>query len=458
MSRLIVVSNRVSIPSGKKGAQGGLAFALSEALKRNGGLWFGWSGKTSDNLHLHRDTVDGVDYATVDLTRRFYADYYNGFANRMLWPLCHYRLDLTSFSHAQHQAYVQANAGFADRLIGLIEPGDPIWVHDYHMIPLGREMRDRGVKAPMGFFLHTPFPAMEVLTALPVHRDIVHALCAYDVVGFQTANDLRAFLDYIVHEAEGRILGNKQIEAFGRRLLVDVFPISVDTEEIALTAARKRPGRAAKRVRAMADTITTVVGVDRLDYSKGLPDRFEAFQRLLERYPGFRRSVSLLQIAPTSRGEVKEYKDIKDELESLSGGINARFADVDWTPIQYLNRSFPRDELFSIFRASKVGLVTPLRDGMNLVAKEYVAAQSADDPGVLVLSRFAGAARELDSALIVNPYDLDAVADAIGKAIGMPPEERRERWGAMMATLRGNTIAVWRDRFLSALSQAPYGP
>ena len=458
MSRLVVVSNRVAANPAAKTRAGGLAVALQDALRKHGGIWFGWSGKVVPQTTAEPTiTKDGpITYATVDLSRKNSAEYYNGFANRSLWPLFHYRLDLAAFSKQNYSGYLRVNTMFAEKLLPLLEAGDLIWVHDYHLIPLGEELRKKNVTQPMGFFLHTPFPAMEIFTALPSHYALVRALCSYDVVGFQTENDLRAFLDYIIHEAGGSILGDHLIRAFGRTVRVEVFPIGIDTEDFVKSAEQEADSESTKRLRKRVGKRLWLIGVDRLDYSKGLVERFHSFERLLETRPEYRGKVTLMQIAPPSRSEVPEYREIRRNLETEAGHINGRFADFDWTPIHYLNKSFKRKNLAGFFRVSRIGLVTPLRDGMNFVAKEYVAAQDARDPGVLVLSRFAGAARELDAALLVNPFDYDAVADAMAKGIEMPLEERRERWAAMMEKLRGNTLSTWRDNFLKALVEGPY--
>ncbi len=458
MSRLVVVSNRVAVTSDAKTRAGGLAVALQDALRAHGGVWFGWSGKVVPQTTAEPTiTKDGpITYATVDLSRKNSAEYYNGFANRTLWPLFHYRLDLAAFSKQTYAGYLRVNTMFAEKLLPLLKRGDLIWVHDYHLIPLGEELRKKNVTQPMGFFLHTPFPAMEIFTALPSHYALVGALCSYDVVGFQTENDLRAFLDYIIHEAGGGILGDHLVRAFGRTVRVEVFPIGIDTEDFVESAKQASGSESTKRLRKRVGKRLWLIGVDRLDYSKGLVERFHSFERLLESRPQYRGKVTLMQIAPPSRSEVPEYREIRRNLETEAGHINGRFADFDWTPIHYLNKSFKRENLAGFFRVSRIGLVTPLRDGMNFVAKEYVAAQDSRNPGVLVLSRFAGAARELDAALLVNPFDYDAVADAMARGIEMPLEERRERWAAMMEKLRANTLSNWRDNFLKALGEGPY--
>jgi len=324
-------------------------------------------------------------------------------------------------------------------------------VHDYHLIPLGAELRRLGIINRIGFFLHTPFPAVEVLTALPGHEVLARSLCAYDLVGFQTANDVRAFSDYLTYEAKIRVGTDGHVEAFGRSLRIAAFPIGIDTDEFAVIARDAAAAPDTNRLRRSLQGRQLIIGVDRLDYSKGLPNRFVAFQELLTRWPEHHARVTLLQIAPHSRAEIAQYRSLRRELESLAGRINGRFAEFDWIPIRYLNKPFSRQILAGFYRISRVGFVSPLRDGMNLVAKEYVAAQDPENPGVLVLSRFAGAAREMGAALIVNPFDTGTMADALHQALIMPLDERRARWSELMNTLRINTIEQWRERFLNAL-------
>jgi len=457
MSRLVVVSNRVAVPDAQSATAGGLAVALRDALQSCGGVWFGWSGKTAAQT-AEQPTITEigpVTYATLDLGRKDYNEYYNGFANRTLWPLFHYRLDLAEFSHENYTGYLRVNTLFAEKVRPLIKDDDHVWVHDYHMIPLGRELRAMGVSHPMGFYLHTPFPAMEVLLALPSHALLMESLCAYDVVGFQTENDLRAFRDYIVHEAKGEALDDTTVRAFGRMVHTEVFPIGIERGQMEAAAERAVEQGSARRLERTLNNRNLMIGVDRLDYSKGIPDRFRSFERFLELYPAHRGQVSMMQIAPLSRSEVPEYKAIRDELEGLAGYINGRYGDFDWMPLHYLTKNFQRETLAGFFRLSRVGVVTPLRDGMNLVAKEYVASQNPNYPGVLVLSRFAGAARELDAALLVNPYDHDAVAAALNQGLVMSLEERRERWNSMAAKVRENSLEHWRERFLRVLRAVP---
>jgi trehalose 6-phosphate synthase len=321
---------------------------------------------------------------------------------------------------------------------------------------VAEELRRAGLQNRMGFFLHTPFPALEVMTVMPAHESLIRSMCAYDLVGFQTESDLRAFWDYIVLEAGGEVIDNRMIRAFGRTVRADVFPIGIDTDNLAKQAEIAHASRQIERLRQSLVERDLIVGVDRLDYSKGLPERFQAFERLLQNYPSNRGRVTFMQIAPPSRSDVPEYLEIRQTLETAAGHINGRFAEFDWVPIRYLNKSFNRRTLAGFFRTARIGLVTPLRDGMNLVAKEYVAAQDPKDPGVLVLSRFAGAARELDSALIVNPYDMDNVAEALERGLQMSKVERRERWTAMFNRLKQHDVVAWREDFVDNLEAAPY--
>jgi trehalose 6-phosphate synthase len=461
MGRLVVVSNRVALPGETRA--GGLAVALQAALddraqQRRGGLWFGWSGKIDParSGRLHRQHADGIDYATIDLSRRDHADYYNGFANRSLWPLLHFRMDLVDYSRETWAAYRRVNALFAEKLAPMLHDDDLVWVHDYHLIPLAALLRERGVRARIGFFLHVPMPSSDLLAALPQHGRLFEGLSAYDLVGFQTERDLERFQDYVRLWGRGRVVSPGVLEtAGGRRLRAGAFPISIDTAQIERQAAEAVDKPSVRRLRESLSGRALAIGVDRLDYSKGLPERFRAFERYLQRHPAQRGKLTFLQIAPVSRGEVAEYKALRQELERLAGHVNGSHAEPDWTPMRYVNRNFAHPTLTGFYRMARVGLVTPLRDGMNLVAKEYAASQDPDDPGVLVLSTFAGAARELDvGALLVNPYDLDGVADAIAAAMRMRAPERRQRWKAMMDVLRARDIHAWRRDYLAALATA----
>ncbi|MGH8176256.1 MAG: alpha,alpha-trehalose-phosphate synthase (UDP-forming) [Steroidobacter sp.] len=459
MTRLVCVSNRISLPR-KSAAPGGLAVGILSALKRTGGLWFGWGGEVIDqepgdpDIHIR----DGVTYATIDLRQPEFDLYYNGYSNDVLWPLFHYFLKGMRYTSEQQDAYENVNRTFAQKLAPLIEPRDLIWVHDYHLIPLGRRLRELGVHRPIGFFLHIPFPNIEMLRVLPTYAELLRDLTSYDVVGFQTENDLRAFHSGIEHLFGGEALRSDGRIRVGDRLMrAEVFPIGVDVNAVQNEASEAISTEVVKRMTDSLVGRSLMMGVDRLDYSKGLVERFSAYQQFLETYPENLGRITYIQIAPLSRSDVRAYIEIRQSLEQAAGRTNGRFADTDWTPIRYLNRNFPHPTLMGFLRAAKVGLVTPLRDGMNLVAKEFIAAQDEQDPGVLILSTLAGAARELPSALLVNPYDARAVSHAIQTALSMPLPERRERYAAMMQVLRRNDIAAWTRRFVEALEQAQVG-
>jgi trehalose 6-phosphate synthase len=453
VSRLVVVSNRVAPIQEGKQSSGGLAVAVQEALSEVGGVWFGWSGEiyTSGSSRVKTETKGQITYATMPLARRDYDAFYKGYANATLWPLFHYRMEFVEYQRSYVAGYRRVNEEFAGRLSSMLEPDDLIWVHDYHLIPLGRDLRMMGHRNRIGFFLHIPFPPPDLLTACSDHAYLVQSLCAYDVVGFQTENDVRNFLAYIRTIAGGSVGRNGRFEAYGERSRACAFPIGIYPDQLASQAAASARSRQTRRLVESLAGKDLIVGVDRLDYSKGLDRRFDAYETLLEAAPSLRGHVSYMQIAPPSRSDVQSYRAIREVLEGKAGRINGRFAEFDWVPLRYLNKSFQRDQLTGFFRAARVGFVTPLRDGMNLVAKEYVACQDPEDPGVLVLSQFAGAAAELDGAVTVNPYDHEYVADGLQRALAMPVEERRARWTSMMSALRANNLGVWRRSFLRAL-------
>ncbi len=452
MSRLIVVSNRVALP--RETRAGGLAAAMHAALSENGGIWFGWSGKVVDEPGPpHEQNEGSIKYVTVDLARSEYDAYYNGFANRTLWPLLHYRLDLVDYRRDTYRGYQRVNRAFARMLAPMINDDDLIWVQDYHLMPLAALLREEGVRARIGFFLHTPLPPPDLIVALPGHRALMEALTDYDLVGFQTESDRQALLDYLRTTAGATVAYDDYLTMpSGTRTLVKAIPISIDRDLVSQQAMRASQQVTVRRLRDSLMERWLVIGVDRLDYSKGLHDRFAAFGRFLERHAEHRRQTVYLQVAPTSRGEVPEYRQIRADLERQSGAVNGRFSEADWVPLRYVNRTYTQGTLAGFYRAARVGLVTPLRDGMNLVAKEYVAAQDPEDPGVLILSTFAGAAQELESAVMVNPYDVDGVAEAIHRSLTMTLPERQRRWRELDEVLRQWTIGDWRESYLELLA------
>ena len=456
MSRLIVISNRVSAATGgAAGAQGGLSVALTSALRESGGLWFGWSGNVTDEfsgqISFHRE--DGVTTATVDLEEQDIEEYYNGYANRTLWPLFHYRVDLAEYERGFADGYQRTNERFAETVMPLIEPDDMVWVQDYHMIPLGQELRKRGCRNRIGFFLHTPWPPRRLLLTLPEASDLVATLFAYDVIGFHTDEWLQSFVDFVVLESGG-VFEDGVLKLQGRQIRLITCPIGIDSDEFATLAKGEEAQKAFRQMRESAGNRALMIGVDRLDYSKGLEERFLGYERFLLENPEERKEVFLLQIAPPSRGTVESYQRIRSTLEGLSGRINGEHADFDWVPIRYVNQGYPRAVLAGLYRAARMALVTPIRDGMNLVAKEFVAAQDPDDPGVLILSRFAGAATQLTEALLINPYSAEEMADAIRTALAMPKAERIRRWQAMFDVICRQDVMWWRRRFTDALEQS----
>jgi trehalose 6-phosphate synthase len=459
LARLLVVSNRVNLPGERATRAGGLAVAIREALQRSGGVWFGWSGEIAEqsSQSLQAKNAGRINYVTLDLSQADYDEYYIGYANSTLWPVLHYQLGLIDFRRSQFSGYMRVNAYLARMFRPLVEPDDLIWVHDYHLIPLASELRKLGVNNRIGFFLHTPLPAPGVLTSLPYHETIMQALCDYDLVGFQTETDVQAFRDYVTGEAGGQIWPDGTVNVFGKTCRAAAFPIGIDPVAFAKLASTSAVSSEARSLTQSLAGRSLIVGVDRMDYSKGIRNRFDAFGELLSEQPQHRGRCTYLQIAPVSRSEVSQYRALRRELEQTAGRINGKFAEVDWTPIRFIAKSLSRQTLAGIFRISRIALVTPWRDGMNLVAKEYVASQDPEDPGVLILSRFAGAAAELKSALIVNPFDIDQLSAALHRGLEMPRAERRDRWSQMMEVIGRNTITVWRERFLDALRAAPRG-
>jgi len=456
MARLVIVSNRVPIPKARGASAGGLAVALRDLLMP-GTMWFGWSGRLVSEPATQPAIVAarGVTYATVDLTAEAHRGFYVGFANGALWPLLHFRLGLMHFRREDYQGYLSVNRSFAGSLAPMLQPDDTVWAHDYHLIPFARMLREEGFDGRLGFFLHVPFVPPSMLEAIPVARELVADLCAYDLVGFQTEEHARDFRDCAQRLLGARVEG-EWIRLEGRRLRAFADPIGIDAQAFAQEAVRAASDKLVQRVAGSLSGRALAIGVDRMDYSKGLPHRFEAFGRLLEKHPEHKRAIHFLQICPRSREEVDEYRRLRVELDRLAGRINGRHSDFDWTPLRYSTRAAPRSTLAGLYRIGRIGLVTPLRDGMNLVAKEFVAAQPEEDPGVLVLSQFAGAAQELTEALIVNPFDPDAIADAMHEGLVMPAPERRERNAALKDKVMRTTAQAYCRRFIDALQATSF--
>jgi trehalose 6-phosphate synthase len=442
MRRLVVVANRVPPPRERGAQAGGLAVALRDALEGREALWFGWSGAAHAPVGVvpvPRIVRAGrLSFATIDIPAKDFEGYYRGFSNGMLWPLLHHRLGLAEFRREDLAAYRRVNETFAAALTPLLRPSDMVWVHDYHLIPLGAALRRRGFDGRIGFFLHVPFPPRPIWQALPKGDELLMDFGSYDVIGVQTREDA---------ENLNTLLAEQDIA-----VRAETFPIGIDADGFAAEARASAEGPDGRRLRESLASRQLILGVDRLDYSKGLPHRFHGFAQLLKRFPEHRGRVTMLQIAPVSRGDVTQYRTLRRELDELAGRINGEHAEFDWIPLRYLTQTVPRATLAGFQRIAAVGLVTPLRDGMNLVAKEFVAAQDPDDPGVLVLSKFAGAAEELrDGAVMVNPHDPDETAEALHIALTMPMAERRARWQAMWQSVRRQTASVWARAFMRAL-------
>jgi len=452
MRRLVAVSNRTAADAASRA--GGLAVALWDALTESGGAWFGWSGEVveAETRGLRTFVDEGVEFALADLTVKEHEGFYLGYANRALWPICHYRVDLAAFDETEFDAYHNVNRRFARLLATRLREDDVVWAHDYHFMLLGEALRQEGWTGPVGFFLHIPFPAPEIFKALPEHRRLARALLSYDLIGFQTEGDRRNFQRYILEDCDGRVGEDGRLHAFEMTVRAGAYPIGIDAENFVQLATAPEAQEAASRLSRFLGERKLIVGVDRMDYSKGLPERFEAVGKMFDTYPELIGAVSFTQVAPPSRSKVEEYIELRHQLDQLAGRINGDYGDLDWIPIRYLARSYPRPALAGLFRLAAVGLVTPLHDGMNLVAKEYVAAQDPDDPGVLVLSEFAGAAEQLSAAVLVNPYDTSSVADTVQMALCMPLAERKERWAALIDVVREADIGWWRSRFLADLA------
>jgi trehalose 6-phosphate synthase len=453
MARVFILSNRVAVPSSDRAVHpGGLEVALRALIKERPCVWIGWSGKSVEceaDVRVTASEADGTAYVVTDLMRRDYEEYYNGFANRVLWPVLHYRQDLAEFSRRDLTGYLRVNDSIADLIAAQLEPDDIIWVHDYHLMPLAQVLRSRGYKNRIGFFLHIPMPPPEVVAAMPHHDKVLGALAEYDMVGFQTETDSANFARYIARQ-----LGSSpHLGTLPGRMRIGTFPVGIDTAEFQRMATSPAAEQLGRKLTAAGTRI--VIGVDRLDYSKGLGFKFEAFEQMLRSQPEWCGKLTFLQITPKSRSAIAEYAAMEQELDTLSGRINADYGDALWTPIRFVTRAYSREQLSGLYRAALVGVVTPLRDGMNLVAKEYVAAQDPRDPGMLVLSEFAGAAAELKAALLVNPNDPEEVAAAIHRGLTMPRAERIGRHQELLASLHRSDISQWGRRFIGRLIEAP---
>ncbi len=457
MGRLIAISNRTAADPGARA--GGLAVAVWDALKATGGIWAGWSGDiVPHDPQIRKQSEDGVSFVLMDLTEAEYEGYYLRYANSALWPIFHYRVDLALFDREAFESYLAVNERLAGIVAESLQPEDTVWAHDYHFLPMAQALRRAGWTGRTGFFLHIPFPTPDIFRALPEHGWLARAMCEYDLIGFQSESDCTNFARYLVGSCDADETSAPVYTVFGRTVRLGVYPIGIDSLAFETAAVSPAARKAARRIGRFLGGRHLIIGVDRMDYSKGLPQRFEAVGEFFDNNPDLHGKVSVTQIATPSRTKVEEYRDLRVQLDQLAGRINGDHGDLDWIPLRYLARSYSRDELAGLFRIARVGLVTPLRDGMNLVAKEFVMAQDPENPGVLILSEFAGAAEQLDAALIVNPYDRRTLAEMIRVAISMPLEERQLRWNALRSVTIAQDVAWWRQAFLKDLMASRPAP
>ncbi|MFL5355518.1 bifunctional alpha,alpha-trehalose-phosphate synthase (UDP-forming)/trehalose-phosphatase [Archangium sp.] len=467
MSRLLLVSNRlpVTVKADKEGVSvvrsaGGLATGLRGPHERSGGVWIGWPGDVSRLTQAQRASVEAqlaeLRCVPIHLSASEVARYYEGYSNRVLWPLCHYLIERIPRQDRDWEMYRKVNERFADLVASHYQPGDTIWVHDYQLMLVPAFLRARLPQARIGFFLHIPFPSSEIFRTLPHRAELVRGLLGADLIGFHTLTYVRHFASALM-----RLLGLEtvvdSVAYAGREVRLGAFPMGIDAqafESLAMDAAVLEDVRV-HRERSTGQRL--VLGVDRLDYTKGIPQRLSAVQRLLEREPSWRGRLRFVQVAVPSRTAVADYADYRDKVDELVGRINGLYGGVHNVPVHYLYRSFNEKQLAALYRAADVMFVTPVRDGMNLVAKEFCAARP-DEDGVLVLSEFAGAADELGDALLVNPYDVEGMADALEVALEMPEGERRTRMRTLRARVKEYDVHWWVRSFLDALQALPTPP
>jgi trehalose 6-phosphate synthase/phosphatase len=461
--RLLIVSNRlpvsVSVDDGRpvvRQSVGGLATGMKGPHESRGGLWIGWPGSIDgldeDGRAELAKQLDGMRAVPVDLTPREVEVFYEEISNAVLWAICHDRIDRLPLRVTGWDVYEQVNARFADVVAGHWRPGDTIWVHDYQLMRLPALLRERLPDARIGFFLHVPFPNPEVFFTLAKRRWLVEGMLGADLIGFHTRRYRGHFTGALRRLLGLEMNAREEVDYGGRPVRLGIFPMGVDAADFASRSMSRAVNGLRLELRPPAQRL--IVGIDRLDYSKGISRRLVSFEQLLVKHPELREKVRLLQIAVPSRGRVNEYQRFRREVERLVGRINGEYATPTWTPIQYMFQSVPPDMLLAIYRAADVMLVTPLRDGMNLVAKEFAATRT-DEDGVLVLSEFAGAVDELQDAIVVNPYDVDAVADAIQQALTMDNAERHARMRRLRAQVVEHDVHRWADSFLSALDARP---
>jgi alpha,alpha-trehalose-phosphate synthase [UDP-forming]/trehalose-phosphatase len=445
--RLIVASNRLPAASnGRQREVGGLVSALLPVLTETNGIWLGWSGAERDpGLRVRIEAADAITRAQFDYPPTWRQRFYAGFCNQSLWPLLHGFPGRYRFVDEEWQCYVEANRAYAEKLLEVGGPAANVWAQDFHLMLVARELRRLGHHGRLGFYLHVPFPSLDNFETMPWASEVISALLEYDLIGLQS----QRWQDNFIANARSLLGSAAETRARERSRVIGV---GIDPDRFA-EAARIDPRDSGElgSFGTMLQGRKLILGVDRLDYSKGIPERLEAFARLLERFPEWRGKVSFIQVSVPTRSEVPEYAELRSRVELLVGRINGAFGEADWTPVRYLYRSYDQSTLARLYAIAAVGLVTPLRDGMNLVAKEFVASQDETDPGVLVLSRFCGAAEQMTLALLTNPYHVDGVAADLDAALRMPLEERITRHAALRMGVWQDTASVWAKTFLAAL-------
>ncbi|MBP0111027.1 alpha,alpha-trehalose-phosphate synthase (UDP-forming) [Bradyrhizobium vignae] len=454
--KLVVISNRIAPFDPNKPKSGGLAAGLEPVVQRSGAVWIGSSETPGEGAERPLPLVPtGAGHvARLDLPAADHDGYYRGYSNSTLWPALHSLPDRMSGSEEDYGSYRRIN-DFIARATFDVRDSDAFWVHDYHLLPLGAELNDLGIERPIGFFLHTPWPTPDMIECVPNHRELMKSMLKYDLLGFQTNRDLNNFLACL--RTHFRLESKDGVVTTERgQTRLQKFPIGIDPEQFAAYLAADLSPAEQEKVSSLLQKFQDAkfaIGVDRLDYTKGIDKRVEGFKELLKKEP---QSIQLLQIAPSSRADVDEYQKYKEDVENAINHVNNDHGTDEWRPIHYTNDSFSQAALARLYREAHVGVVTPLRDGMNLVAKEYVAAQDPKDPGVLVLSKFAGAAEDFneDEALLVDPNKPEEIADAISRAANMPLEERVKRWRSMMDKIESYTIHDWSADYVRELEKS----
>jgi len=460
MCKIIIVSNRLPVKILREDdtlyympSEGGLATGLGSIYKDGKNIWIGWPGKyikrESDRQKITAE-LETENMIPVFLSKKLIEDFYEGFSNDCIWPIFHYFLQYANFSHEYYHAYEKANKLFCDTVLKFMEPDDIIWIHDYQLLLLPQMIRNKHPHAKIGYFQHIPFPSYEVFRMIPWRRELLQGMLGADLIGFHTYDDMRHFLSSVSRLA-GIPNNRGRIETGDRIIEVDSFPMGIDYQKYAMAAASPRTIDYEIHLRSSLGKQKLILSIDRLDYSKGLPQRLQAFELFLLRHPEYHELVSLIMVVVPSRDSVAQYKELKQEVDVLVGRINGTYGKINWTPVHYFFRSFELHELSAFYRMAHVALVTPLRDGMNLVCKEYIASK-LDKTGVLILSEMAGASKELSDALLINPNNVSLMADTIYEALTMPEEVQIIHLSLMQATLKRYNIHHWFDIFMRRLN------